>query len=147
GWGDIGYNYLVDHAGNVYQGRLGGDNAVGGHVLNYNRGSLGVALLGCFDNNNPTCRQLNGGSTTFNNQVFDGLTWLLSNKATSFGINPWGSNNFCDVNNQNCLNLPTITGHNDANQTSCPGDLTRAKLQEIRNETKAKNDGGWTYSA
>lgn len=148
GWGDVGYNYLVDSSGNVYQGRLGGDNAVGGHVLNYNRGSMGVALLGCFDSQNPTCRQLNGGSGAQpNNQVFEGLTSFLSNKATSYEINPWGSNNFCDVNDQNCLNLPTITGHRDAGQTGCPGNLTVNILQSIRNGTKAKNDIGWDYSA
>lgn len=147
GWGDIGYNYLLDHHGNVYQGRLGGDNAVGGHVLRYNKGSLGVALLGCFDSTNKTCLQLNGGAAGPNQAVFDGLTSLLSNKATSFGIDPWGSNLFCDINDQNCLNLPTITGHRDAQLTTCPGDLTVEKLQEIRNSTKAKNDEGWTYSA
>lgn len=146
GWGDVGYNYLVDGNGNAYQGRLGGDNAVGGHVLDYNRGSLGVALLGCFDGS-TTCRQLNGGAVGPSNQLISGLTSLLSNKATGFEIDPWGSNSFCDVNGQNCLNLPTITGHRDANQTSCPGELTVQKLQQIRNDTRAKNIEGWTYSA
>jgi len=90
---------------------------------------------------------LNGGAAAPSAQVFDGLTSLLSNKATGFEIDPWGSNVICDVNNQNCLNLPTITGHSAANNTSCPGDLTATKLQEIRNTVKAKNDEGWTYSA
>ncbi len=147
GWGDIGYNYLVDYQGNVYQGRLGGDNVVGGHVLGYNSGSIGVALLGCFDSISETCTQLNGEVAAPRSQVLDGLSSLLSNKAISFEIDPWGSNLFCDINNQNCLNLPTITGHRDANDTTCPGNLTVDKLQEIRDATKTKNNEGWTYSA
>ncbi len=148
GWGDIGYNYLVDHQGNVYQGRFGGDNVVAGHVLNYNRGSLGVALLGCFDSTNQTCRELNGGSTPPPaDHVLGSLSSLLSNKMTAFEINPLGSSSICDVNNENCLNLPTITGHRDANSTTCPGDLTVTRLQDIRNLVSSMNSSGWTYSA
>lgn len=148
GYGDIGYNYLVDHHGNIYQGRLGGDNVVAGHVLGYNRGSLGVSMLGCFDSANQTCKNLNGGTTPPpNNKVMEGLASLLSYKTTSFEINPYGSNNFCDSGGTNCLNIPTITGHRSANLTTCPGDLTLARLQDIRNATVAKNAGGWTYSA
>ena len=48
GWGDIGYNYLVDHMGNVYEGRYGGENVVGGHAYQYAHGSSGIGLLGDF---------------------------------------------------------------------------------------------------
>ncbi|HEX2173234.1 MAG TPA: N-acetylmuramoyl-L-alanine amidase, partial [Dehalococcoidia bacterium] len=44
----MGYNYLIDRYGNVYEGRYGGDNVVAGHALCYNRGSVGIALLGDF---------------------------------------------------------------------------------------------------
>ncbi|MFN8512033.1 MAG: N-acetylmuramoyl-L-alanine amidase [Chloroflexia bacterium] len=48
GWGDIGYNFLIDRNGNVYEGRFGGENVVAGHALRYNYGSVGIALLGAF---------------------------------------------------------------------------------------------------
>lgn len=148
GWGDIGYNYLIDHQGNVYQGRLGGDNVVAGHVYKYNKGSLGVALLGCFETSSQTCNELNNGNTVSpSTTVLNSLSSLLGNKTASFEINPNTTQTFCDTNGQNCLNLWTITGHRDANSTSCPGDLTVNSLQNIRNETLAKKNEGWYYSA
>ena len=41
GWGDIGYNYLVDHNGRIYQGRYGGQNVIGGHSYQFAIGSSG----------------------------------------------------------------------------------------------------------
>jgi len=46
GWEDIGYNWLVDAEGTIYQGCAGGDQAVGRHAGVYDSGSLGIALLG-----------------------------------------------------------------------------------------------------
>jgi len=46
GWGDIGYNYLIDPLGNVYEGRYGGDKVIGAHVLCHNNGSMGIAVIG-----------------------------------------------------------------------------------------------------
>ena len=48
GWGDIAYNYLVDFMGNVYEGRVGGEDAVGCHAEGYNAGSCGICLMGRF---------------------------------------------------------------------------------------------------
>lgn len=49
GWGDIGYNFLVDQNNGVtYEGRYGGDKVIGAHVRGYNTGSVGVGVLGDF---------------------------------------------------------------------------------------------------
>ena len=48
GWGDIGYHFLIDQYGNVYQGRDGGDSTEGGHVYRYNHYNCGISLLGQF---------------------------------------------------------------------------------------------------
>lgn len=51
-WGDIGYNYIIDRQGGIYEGRFGGNGVRGAHLYydrlcqNFNIGSAGVLLLG-----------------------------------------------------------------------------------------------------
>jgi len=45
GWHDIGYNYLIDYDGNIFEGRGGGKYVVGSHTGYHNRGSVGIALM------------------------------------------------------------------------------------------------------
>ncbi len=51
GWRDIGYNYLVDRFGRIWEGRWGGvDRAVvGAHTLGYNEVSFAMSAIGNFD--------------------------------------------------------------------------------------------------
>ncbi|MEM7262034.1 MAG: N-acetylmuramoyl-L-alanine amidase [Planctomycetota bacterium] len=57
-WADIGYHYLVDPRGVVWEGRPA--NKQGAHAGNptLNRGNVGVALIGNFDRVHPTSKQL-----------------------------------------------------------------------------------------
>jgi hypothetical protein len=149
GWGDIGYNYVLDQHGNIYEGRFGGDNVRGGHVRDYNKRSMGVAVLGCFQSNSPICQELNDGNVTPpTDATMDSLSTLLSWKTTGFGINPKATHQFCDKNGSNCLDLPTIAAHRDANNTTCNGNLFYDKMDNIRQETADKNNADrWTHAA
>ncbi len=52
GWGDIGYHYIIDRSGGIWEGRYGGAGVRGGHLYykktcqNFNVGSIGIVLLG-----------------------------------------------------------------------------------------------------
>ena len=74
GWGDIGYHYLIDEEGQIYQGRAGGDTVVGGHAYCNNIGTIGVAMLGNFDVEQPTQEQIKA------------LQWLLDDLARTYDI-------------------------------------------------------------
>lgn len=47
GWSDIGYNFLIDFRGNIYEGR--GWNRVGAHAKGYNTATIGVCVIGNYD--------------------------------------------------------------------------------------------------
>lgn len=120
GWGDVGYNYLVDWHGNIYKGRYGGPDVVGGHAYHYNYGSVGVCGMGTYGNTSnsvpPTEELLSG--------LIDVSAWrcsgaLLDPRETSF---------FVDKVTEN------VAGHRDYNATACPGDYLYAELPFIRSQ-------------
>jgi uncharacterized protein YgiM (DUF1202 family) len=113
GWGDIGYNYLVDYMGNVYEGRYGGENVIGGHAYQYAHGSSGIGLMGTFEDVSETP------------EAQAGLIWITA--WVTRGLDPLGSADFHEKRN-----LPTICGHRDVWDSTCPGDAAYANLDWIR---------------
>ena len=117
GWGDIAYNYLVDFMGNVYEGRVGGEGAVGCHAEGYNAGSCGICLMGRFFED-PTTPEMHNA-----------IVWITSWAARN--LDPTGAAPFHDI-----ASLPTICGHRDVNNTSCPGDEFYVQLDTVRSEAR-----------
>lgn len=56
GWGDIGYHYIIDRNGRVWEGRS--IQYQGAHVRYHNKHNVGVLLLGHFDQQSPSDRQI-----------------------------------------------------------------------------------------
>lgn len=52
GWADIGYHYVIDPAGRVWEGRP--VRLQGAHVQDNNPGNLGILVMGNFDEQTPT---------------------------------------------------------------------------------------------
>lgn len=119
GWGDIGYNYIIDQQGNIYEGRAGGDSVVGAHAGRGNIGSIGIAVLGNYQDNDVP------------EPVIHSLVALLRAKSQQYNIDPLGSSMFRGAN------LPNIMGHRDIMSTSCPGDKLFAQIPGIRLAAKA----------
>jgi uncharacterized protein YgiM (DUF1202 family) len=122
GWGDIGYNYVVDFMGNVYEGRYGGENVVGGHALGYNVGSCGICSMGRF------------ASVQITPEMRSGLTWIVA--WASRYLDPLGAADFVDI-----PSLPTIVAHRDVNPTTCPGDTLYGDLDQLRQDVAAIRNG------
>lgn len=118
GWGDIGYNYILDQKGNIYEGRYGGDGVVGGHAYNYNVGSIGIAVLGNYEENQVP------------QPVIDSLSNLIKIKSTKYGIDPEGSSTFGGKM------LPNVIGHRDVGATACPGKNMYSLLPAVRKMAK-----------
>jgi len=114
GWGDIGYNYLIDAQGRIYEGRKGGEGVVGGHAKQYAWGSIGIALIGDYDQVNVPA--------AMERSLVEMLAW----KGNLHFIHPTGHGFFIDKD------LPNIMGHLDVAQTTCPGRYAYARLPIVR---------------
>ena len=121
GWGDIGYNYVIDKDGNIYEGRSGGPKAVGAHVAYHNIGSIGIALMGNFEIEEPTDAQIKV------------LELLIAHHAKLFDIDPDGRTYYLGNFSYN------ISGHKDVARqghgTACPGTNLYKIMPRIRDES------------
>ncbi|MFF7470562.1 N-acetylmuramoyl-L-alanine amidase [Streptomyces sp. NPDC008092] len=127
GWRDIGYNFLVDKCGTLYEGRAGGAaKAVrGAHTLGFNNNSMGIAVIGTFASHKPPVAAVTG------------VAKLTAWKLGLFGANPkgktylksGGGNLYPKGKN---VRLNVISGHRDGYATECPGAKLYAKLGSAR---------------
>ena len=121
GWADIGYNYLIDPNGVIYEGRSGGDDVMGAHFSGVNAGTMAVALLGDFTDAAPTIDALNS------------LKEILAWKCDQRGLDPEGRS----LHEASQLILNTISGHRDGPKaTECPGEALYQLLPAIRAEVE-----------
>lgn len=114
GWGDIGYNYIVDQKGKIYEGRAGGEGVIGAHSGSGNHGSIGIALLGNYEEN------------TVPEQVIVSLSQFLYKKAKIHSIKTDGTSAFRGEMMDN------IFGHRDIMSTTCPGANLYDKIPVLR---------------
>jgi hypothetical protein len=126
GWNDIGYNFLVDRYGQVFEGRRGGmqRNVIGAHAEGFNTGSVGIALIGTYAKR-PT-REAEDALAKL-------LAWRLDvghvDPASSAMVTSGGSSK---VRAGAGVYLRAISGHRDIGFTACPGDGLYARLGQLR---------------
>ncbi|MGK5543996.1 N-acetylmuramoyl-L-alanine amidase [Streptomyces sp. URMC 127] len=127
GWRDLGYNFLIDKCGTIYEGRSGGvaRPVKGAHTLGFNSNSMGIAVLGTYGTTNP--------STAAVDAVADLTAWKLG----LFGANPAGTTSLVSGGGNlykkgTKVRLKVISGHRDGFSTECPGDRLYRKLGTAR---------------
>lgn len=127
GWSDVGYNYLVDRFGRIWEGRAGGIDrpVVGAHTLGYNDYSFAMSAIGNFDVKKPSKAMVQAYGALF------GWKLSLHGVDASSGSQRVGSRSF-----------RAISGHRDAGSTACPGRYLYAKLGRIRT-LASEVQAGW----
>lgn len=114
GWGDIGYNYLIDYNGNIYEGKLGGDEAKGYHASSGNLNSIGVSVMGTYSTITPSPA------------AQDALRNLIAEKGAFYDFDPqWDS---------------TVYGHRKFQTTECPGQAFYNILPSISDRARSYKD-------
>jgi hypothetical protein len=129
GWRDIGYNFLVDRYGQIFEGREGGIDqpVIGAQAQGYNGVSTGVANIGTFSQAPQTAAGVQATAEL--------LAWKMSlHGAPVRGavevVSAGGpSNRYRDGTP---VTFERISGHRDADKTSCPGEALFAQLPDIR---------------
>jgi hypothetical protein len=126
GWNDIGYNFLVDRYGTVYEGRGGGmtRNVIGAHALGFNSGTVGVSLIGNFNGAAPP--------PAMQSALVSLLAWRLDvahvDPLSTVAYTSGGNSKF---RAGKVVTLRAISGHRDTGPTDCPGNLAYALLPAI----------------
>jgi hypothetical protein len=129
-WGDIGYNYLIDPNGVIYEGRAGGDDVIGIHDT-HNRGSMAIGFIGCYGN----CDDRRLSVAPFHQPMFDSAMELIAWKLNQKGIDPLSSATYDGL-----PNIPVIAGGRDVTWTTSPGDNIYNRIPELRTKVDERID-------
>jgi flagellar hook assembly protein FlgD len=118
GWNDIGYNFLVDRFGRIYQGRAGDMTrpAIGAHTGGYNSGTAGVALLGTHTSTSPS------------SAARAGVKRILSWRLDKAHVRPTAN---ISINGET---KRAVSGHRDFMSTSCPGSSAYSLINTLRTD-------------
>ena len=146
-WGDIGYNFLIDKFGTVFEGRSGslaapgGRMSVGAHARGVNTGTMGLSMMGDYSSVSPSEAQLSS--------VGKMAGWFLRRAGISdangwAGLHVWTTERY---QAGSTVSMPRILAHRDVVYTSCPGDVGYSKLGIIRSIAQAQIDGSGTWKA
>jgi hypothetical protein len=136
-WRDVGYNFLVDKCGTVFEGRYGGTDlpVIGAHTYGFNTRSTGIAVLGSFPDDK-------GATTAISTSMLGSVAAVAAWKLGMYGVAPNPATKTATlvegakdsppfVLNKTYSFLP-ISGHRDGFATACPGANLYAKLPTIR---------------
>lgn len=139
GWCDIGYNFLVDRFGRLYEGRYGGvgRNVQGAQTGGFNSQTVGIASIG-------THASSESGATKPSSAVLKTVTNVIAWKAWLNGWDPRTSTTFVAGSGADKYSPGTkitrnrVSGHQDFSLTSCPGNLYYDLLPSLRSSVATR---------
>ena len=108
GWKDIGYHYVIDGKGTVHKGRK--DETIGAHAKGKNKDTLGICVLGNYEN------------IMVEKHVLDTLILLLNRLLETYKLSP-----------------DNVLGHRDVNPTLCPGKNLYGLLPYVRSQLPSRS--------
>jgi uncharacterized protein with LGFP repeats len=131
GWNDIGYNFVIDRFGRIFEARAGGidEPVIGAHAGGYNAYSTGIAMLGTY-----SAQDISPAARTALEHL---LAWKLSlHGAPAQGhvtvrVTADGAV-YSRYPAHTPVSLPRVAGHRDADSTECPGDALYGELAGAR---------------
>lgn len=124
GWSDIGYNWLIDRNGVIYEGR--GNEKLGAHFSCMSSNTTGIALIGNFDLEEPSTKAITSlkaliaWEATDKNIDISSVSYHLSSQLQLSNLAGHSDGNFSDASNS-C-----------ASGTTCPGKNLYSKLPDLR---------------
>jgi len=144
GFSDVGYNYLIDHRGTIYEGRYArrygneprsgedrkGWGVVGAHAKGTNAGTCGICLLGDFTDRLPT------------EAALASLRALLAWKASRHRVDVLAGDTYVSPYGV-VQTFPNLAGHRQVGATACPGSAMATFLPTLRQQVAAEA-GTWS---
>jgi hypothetical protein len=139
GWNDIGYNFVVDRFGRIWEGRDGGtDEAVmGSHAQGYNSQTTGISNLGTFT------------SVPQSDAAIGAMARLIAWKLGNHGLRTGGTAKLTSAGGTSARypygytrRFPKVIGHRDTGRTACPGDQLYFQLSELRERVGERRPTG-----
>ena len=129
GWNDLGYNFVVDRFGTIYEGRAGGIEAavIGAQAEGFNSYSTGIANIGTYSDVGQSQAALEAMARL--------IRWKLPlhgypTSGTAVMVSAGGGTNKYPAGTE--VRVPRILGHRDTNSTECPGTALYAQLDQLR---------------
>lgn len=133
GWKDVGYNFIIDKCGRIYEGRKGGTDlpVMGAHAYGFNAETTGISVLGTYTDVAPPPAAMASVARV--------AAWKLG----QYGVDPTGTATLTAGDSGRSytgktwakgarLSLPAIHGHRDGYNTQCPGNSFYQQLATIR---------------
>jgi len=132
GWGDIGYNALVDKYGTIFEGRAGGMDrpVVAAHAGGFNRDTFGIAMMGNLSSTPPTPAEL----TSVERLAAWKLGGMYRDPSQKVTLTSAGGGTSKFAKGQTAT-VDALFAHRDVGNTECPGNAGYAAMDTIRAET------------